>query len=237
MLDALARLAPPVRLVDGDVLVLAQKIVSKAEGRFVDLATVTPSHRAREIAAIVQKDPRLCELVLRESREVLRARPGVLVVEHRLGLVLANAGIDHSNVEQPAGTAEGTDERVLLLPEDPDGSAAALRTRLLGETGASVGVVIADSLGRAWRLGAVGVAIGCAGLPALLDLRGTADLYGRPLRVTDVGHADQLAAAASLLFGQAGEGAPAVLVRGLPPAEKELPARALQRPHEMDLFR
>jgi coenzyme F420-0:L-glutamate ligase/coenzyme F420-1:gamma-L-glutamate ligase len=227
----------PARLRDGDALVLAQKIVSKAEGRFVDLATITPSAPAVELAAVVDKDPRLCELVLRESRGVVRAKPGVLIVEHRLGLMLANAGIDHSNVEQPPGTPAGTDERVLLLPEDPDRSAAELRRRLESASGARLGVVIADSLGRPWRLGAVGVAIGCSGLPSLLDLRGTADLYGRPLRVTDVGHADQLAAAASLLLGQAGEGSPAVLVRGLPPSDRDLPAKALQRPHELDLFR
>jgi coenzyme F420-0:L-glutamate ligase/coenzyme F420-1:gamma-L-glutamate ligase len=241
LLEAVNRLdgaaGEPEGLRDGDVLVLAQKIVSKAEGRLVDLATVAPSPRALELAAQVGKDPRLCELVLRESREVVRAKPGVLIVEHRIGVILANAGIDHSNVEQPPGTPEGADERVLLLPEDPDRSAAELRRRLEAATRARLAVVIADSVGRPWRLGAVGIAIGCAGLPALLDLRGAPDLHGRPLRVTDVGHADQLAAAASLLLGQAAEGLPAVLVRGLPPAESDLPARAVLRPRAQDLFR
>lgn len=238
LLAAVARLSgADGRFFDGDVLVLAQKIVSKAEGRFVDLADITPSPRAVELSAVVSKDPRLCELILRESRRVVRARAGVLIVEHRLGLILANAGIDHSNVEQPPGTPPGTDERVLLLPEDPDRSAAELRQQLEVASGARLGVVIADSLGRPWRLGAVGVAIGCSGLPALLDLRGEADLYGRPLRVTEVGHADQLASAASLLTGQSGEGFPAVLVRGLSASDLDQPARALQRPPEMDLFR
>ncbi|HVS13885.1 MAG TPA: coenzyme F420-0:L-glutamate ligase [Thermoanaerobaculia bacterium] len=219
-------------LRDGDVLALAQKIVSKAEGRFVALAEVSPSARARELAAVVDKDPRVVELILRESRQVVRAVPGVLVVEHRLGFLLANAGIDHSNVEQ-----EGAGERVLLLPADSDRSAAALRERLRGETGADVGVVIVDSWGRPWRLGTVGFAIGVAGLPALVDLRGALDLEGRPLQVTEVGHADQIAAAASILFGQAAEGIPAVLLRGLPALRGESPASALLRPRDKDLFR
>ena len=218
----------------GDVVVLAQKIVSKAEGRIVALDTVEPSERARELAARVDKDPRLVELILRESNEVVRTAPGVLVVEHRLGFVLANAGIDHSNVEQPEGGAE---ERVLLLPADPDRSAADLRARLRAATGAQVGVVIADSWGRPWRLGTVGFAIGVAGLPALVDLRGTPDLEGRPLQVTEVGHADQLAAAASILMGQAAESVPAVVIRGLPRTGGESPATALLRPRRQDLFR
>jgi coenzyme F420-0:L-glutamate ligase/coenzyme F420-1:gamma-L-glutamate ligase len=228
--DALGRNGETLQ--DGDVLVVAQKIVSKAEGRFVDLDTVTPSAEAEELADAVEKDPRVVELILRESRRVVRKRPGLLIVEDRRGLVLANAGIDHSNVESPDG-----EETVLLLPEDPDHSASTLRRRLESASGASLGVVVADSLGRPWRLGTVGVAIGSSGLPALLDLRGQPDLEGRRLEVTEVGHADQLASAASLLMGQAAEGLPAVLVRGLASPSRDLPATALLRPPEQDLFR
>jgi coenzyme F420-0:L-glutamate ligase/coenzyme F420-1:gamma-L-glutamate ligase len=230
LLAALDRLGE--RLRDGDVLVLAQKIVSKVEGRLVDLASVEPSARAHELASAVDKDPRVVELILRESRRIVRQRPGLLVVEDQRGLVLANAGIDHSNVETgPLG------ERVLLLPEDPDRSAAELRRRLESASGQRVGIIVADSLGRAWRLGTVGIAIGCAGLRSLEDLRGCADLEGRELQVTEVGHADQIAAAASIVMGQAAEGLPAVLVRGLPASASELPASALLRPPEEDLFR
>jgi coenzyme F420-0:L-glutamate ligase / coenzyme F420-1:gamma-L-glutamate ligase len=230
LLAAIERAGEALR--DGDLLALAQKVVSKAEGRFVALDEVSPSARARELAVTVDKDPRVVELILRESRAVVRAVPGVLVVEHRLGFLLANAGIDHSNVEQA-----GAGERVLLLPEDPDRSAAALRARLRERTGAAIGVVIVDSWGRTWRLGTVGFAIGVAGLPALVDLRGAPDLEGRPLQVTEVGHADQIAAAASILFGQADEGIPAVLLRGLPAPRGDSPASALLRPRDKDLFR
>ncbi|MDX1383791.1 MAG: coenzyme F420-0:L-glutamate ligase, partial [Thermoanaerobaculia bacterium] len=181
-----------IELVDADVLVVAQKIVSKAENRYVELASVTPSASARTLALEVDKDPRLVELILSEAEEVVRYRVGVLVVAHRLGFVLANAGIDQSNIEHGGG--EG---RVLLLPEDPDASAAELRRRIGEETGADVGVIINDSLGRAWRNGTVGVAIGAAGVDCLRDLRGDADLFGRELRVTEVGVGDELAAAGS----------------------------------------
>ena len=228
-------------LVDGDVLVLAQKIVSKSEGRLVTLSTVTPSARARELAVIVEKDARLVELVLRESVEVLRARKDVLVVSHKLGFVMANAGIDFSNVAQP-GDADGrgdaqVDGLALLLPEDPDASCARLRADLLALTGAEVGVVINDSHGRAWRLGTSGVAIGAAGVPALADLRGRHDRFGRTLRITMVGTADELAAAGSLVMGQADEGLPAVLVRGWRPNGPAGKAADLVRPVDQDLFR
>ncbi|MDP6350795.1 MAG: coenzyme F420-0:L-glutamate ligase [Alphaproteobacteria bacterium] len=219
-------------LSPGDILVIAQKIVSKAEGRTVALGTVSPSERARELARETDKDPRLMELILSESAEVLRTRPGVVIVVHRLGFVLANAGIDASNVE-PA--ADG--ERVLLLPRDPNRSAAEIRRRLNERTGADVGVIINDSLGRAWRNGTVGAALGASGVPGLLDLTGRADLYGRRLRVTEVGIADELAAAASLIMGQADEGRPIVLIRGWPAARPEGTARELIRPKELDLFR
>ncbi len=217
---------------DGDVLVIAQKVVSKAEGRYVDLASVRPSERARELAAAVDKDPAMIEVVLSESRRVLRHRPGVLIVEHRLGFVMANAGIDHSNVEQGGGPG-----RVLLLPRDPDAAAEALRQRLAGHFGTALAVIVSDSFGRAWRNGTVGVALGAAGLPALLDLRGRPDLYGNALRVTQTGFADEIAAAASLLMGQADEGLPVVLVRGLSWQGAALPAAALVRKADEDLFR
>lgn len=219
--DSLARLGE--RLRASDVLVVAQKIVSKAEDRHVALRTVTPSPRARELAAQAEKDPRLVQLILDESSEVLRARPGVIVVVHRLGFVLANAGIDASNVEG--------EETVLLLPRDPDASCARLREAL------GVPVAINDSLGRAWRNGTVGTALGASGLPGLLDLRGRPDLNGRALRTTELGVADELAAAASLLMGQADEGRPAVLVRGFPYALRDGSAAELIRPQHLDLFR
>jgi coenzyme F420-0:L-glutamate ligase/coenzyme F420-1:gamma-L-glutamate ligase len=216
----------------GDVLVVAQKIVSKAEGRYVDVTTVSPSERAIELAREVDKDPRFVEVVLSESKRVVRHRPGLLIVEHRLGYVMANAGIDHSNVP----TGDGV-ERVLLLPEDPDGSARSLREYLAQFFGTKIGVIISDSFGRAWRKGTVGVALGAAGLPALIDLRGHPDLFGRELLVTETGFADEIAAAAGLLMGQADEAVPMVLVRGLAWSAPEVPASALIRPAEHDLFR
>jgi coenzyme F420-0:L-glutamate ligase/coenzyme F420-1:gamma-L-glutamate ligase len=228
--DALARAR--LKLRTDDVLVFAQKVVSKAEGRRIDLADVVPSTAAFDLARTVQKDPRLVELVLRESRRVIRFAKDVLIVEHRLGLVMANAGIDQSNVADPAGG-----EFALLLPEDPDESAARLRDSLRSLTSHEPGIVISDSFGRPWRLGTVGVAIGCAGISAMLDLRGTADLFGRPLRVTVVGHADEIASAASLLMGQGSEANPVILVRGLASHAPPLPAATLIRPHQQDLFR
>ena len=231
LLAALDRIG--LALQDGDVLAIAQKIISKAEGRQVRLAGVTPSVRAEELAAQTGKDPRLIELILRESTEVSRQRPGVLIVRHRLGFTCANAGIDRSNVQ----LGDGEDEAVLLLPLNPDASAARLRAALLAATGAAPGIVITDSHGRPFRLGTVGVAIGVAGLPALWDRRGETDLYGYRLQHTDVGLADEIAAAAGLLMGQAAEGLPAVLVRGLrlPPGDGR--AADLVRPPELDLYR
>jgi coenzyme F420-0:L-glutamate ligase / coenzyme F420-1:gamma-L-glutamate ligase len=217
---------------DCDALVVAQKIVSKAEGRYVDVASVQPSERAIALAAEVDKDPRFVEVVLSESKRVVRHRPGLLIVEHRLGFVMANAGIDHSNVASEDGS-----EQVLLLPVDPDGSAQALRQHLMGVFGVGVGVIISDSFGRPWRKGTVGVALGAAGLPAYIDLRGHPDLFGRELLVTETGFADEIAAAAGLLMGQADEAIPMVLVRGLAWSALDQPAAALVRPAEHDLFR
>ncbi|MGE0034607.1 MAG: coenzyme F420-0:L-glutamate ligase [Xanthobacteraceae bacterium] len=224
--------AAGLALADQDVLVVAQKIVSKTEGRYVDLATVEPSERAHKLAVEVDKDPRLVEVILRESRDVVRHRPGVLIVEHRLGFIMANAGVDRSNIDPAAG-----EEPMLLLPENPDASAAALRDRLAAHFRCSLAVIVSDSWGRAWRRGTVGVALGAAGLPALLDMRGQPDLYGRALRVTQTGFADEIAAAASLVMGESDEAQPAVLVRGLSWSSPETPAASLVRPAAEDLFR
>ena len=224
--EALARtgIAP----ADGDVLVVAQKVVSKSEGRRVALATVEPSARAIELAGVTNKDPRLIELVLRESAAVLRAKRDVIVVEHRHGWIMANAGIDMSNVD-------GAGEHALLLPDDPDATCAALRTALSDL--ADFGIVINDSFGRAWRNGVTGTALGVAGLPGVVDLRGRRDRFGRELRTTEVAVADELAAAASLLMGQADEGRPVIHARGVPYARRDGNGRELLRPASMDMFR
>lgn len=215
----------------GDVVVVAQKIVSKAEGRFLDLSTLDPSAEARELARKTDKDPRQVEAILRESNEVVRSRPGVIVVEHRLGLVLANAGIDRSNVD---GADAG--DTVLLLPEDPDASAARLKQRFDEAWTTDVGVIVADSVGRAWRMGTVGIAIGIAGVAALDDRRGQPDMFGRPLEVTVTGHADAIAAAAVLVMGETTERTPAALVSGVARGEGAT-ARAMLRPRQEDMFR
>ena len=219
-----------LRLHNGDVLVVAQKIVSKAEGRIVDVASVEPSPQAVALAAEVDKDPRLIEVILSESTRVVRRRAGLLITEHRLGYVMANAGIDQSNVAPDGG-------RVLLLPRDPDRSAEALRQRLSAHYGCELAIIINDSFGRAWRRGTVGIALGVAGVPASRDLRGQADLFGRKLQVSVVGFADEIAAAASLIMGQAAEKLPVVLVRGLAWTEAPTPAQSLVRPAAEDLFR
>ena len=223
-----------LELQDNDILVLAQKIVSKAEGRKVNLATVSPSARAIELAQQTEKDPRVVELMLQESNEVLRTRVGTIIVEHNLGFICANAGIDHSNV---AGDGDTTEEWVLLLPEDPDRSCALLRNEIESKTGKHIGVVIIDSHGRAWRNGTVGVTIGMSGVPGIIDKRGDKDLFGYTLRITIIGAADELAAAASLVMGQASEGRPVVHVRGFPYPLQEGSLKELIRPKEQDMFR
>lgn len=217
-------------LRDGDIVAIAQKIVSKAEGRLVDLATVTPSARAGELAVEADKDPRLMELILGETQEVLRIRKGAIIVRNKLGLVLANAGIDQSNVDHAGRTM------ALLLPADPDASARALRDALNARTGVDVAVLIIDSLGRAWRTGTTGTAIGLAGMPGMIDLRGRPDLHGRKLETSELGFADEAAAAASLIMGQADEGRPVVLIRGLGLERRHGNAVELIRPKHMDLF-
>ncbi|GIV75979.1 coenzyme F420-0:L-glutamate ligase [Litorilinea aerophila] len=221
------------RLQPGDILVIAQKVVSKAEGRLVRLSEVQVTDEARALAAVVDKDPRVVQVILDDSRDVIRSRRGLLVVEQKAGWICANAGVDRSNV------AGGDGEVVALLPEDPDGSAARIRQRLAELTGVAPAVLINDSHGRPWRLGTVGVCIGCAGLPPLWNQRGLHDLFGYELVSSEECIADELAAAASLLMGQSSEGRPVVIIRGyrppshLPPA----PARNIQRPAQMDAFR
>lgn len=223
-----------IQLQDNDILVLAQKIVSKAEGRMVNLETVSPSERALALAESTEKDPRVVELILKESNEVLRTRPGAIIVEHRLGFVCANAGIDQSNVHGEDGHP---DDWVLLLPDSPDRSAEQIRQKIEAVTRARIGVLIIDSHGRAWREGTVGAAIGISGLPGLLDLRGKPDLFDFRLRITQVGVADELAAAASLMMGQAAEGTPVVHARGFPYPLREGNLSELLRPKDQDLFR
>ena len=217
----------------GDVLVVAQKIISKAEGRTAALSGVDPSRRAREIADATGRDPRLVEVILRESNEVVLAARAALVVEHRTGVVCANAGVDRSNV---SGDEAGEDV-VCLLPEDSDASARRLRDQIRERTGTEVAVIVSDTHGRPFRRGVAGVAIGAAGIEPLFDRRGERDLFGRPLEMTVVAQADEAAAAASLLMGQAGEGRPAVLIRGLEFEKSDAGARALFRPKDEDLFR
>jgi coenzyme F420-0:L-glutamate ligase/coenzyme F420-1:gamma-L-glutamate ligase len=223
-----------LELQDNDILVFAQKIISKAEGRKINLATVSPSPRAIDLAQQTEKDPRVVELMLQESNEVLRTRIGTIIVEHKLGFVCANAGIDHSNV---AGDGDDAEEWVLLLPEDPDRSCMLLRNELETKTGKRIGIVIIDSHGRAWRNGTVGVAIGMSGVPGVIDKRGDKDLFGYTLRITIIGAADELAAAASLVMGQASEGRPVVHVRGFPYPLQEGSLKELIRPKEQDMFR
>jgi coenzyme F420-0:L-glutamate ligase/coenzyme F420-1:gamma-L-glutamate ligase len=218
-------------LTSADIVVIAQKVVSKAEGRFVRLSEVTPSAQALEMAAVTGKPADQVEVILWDAAEIIRAQKDLLIVEHKLGFISANAGVDHSNVSSEVGV-------LLRLPLDPDASARAIRRRLVELTGAAPPVLIIDSHGRAWRWGTVGVTIGLSGLAPVQDLRGVPDLFGEPLRHTDVGFTDQIAAAASLLMGQAAEGCPAVIVRGLPfTLDEQARAAEVLRPKKMDLFR
>lgn len=221
-----------VAVQTGDVIVLAQKIVSKAEGRLVRLADVVPSARAEELAREVNKDSRIVELILSESKSVVTKVPGVLIVEHRLGYVMANAGIDQSNVDHKDG-----EEYALLLPMDPDESCRQLKAKLDAHFGAEVAVLINDSFGRPWRLGVTGVALGSAGVPSLVSLVGKPDLYGRSMRVSEIAFADEIAAAASLLMGQTDAGTPVVHLRGLQWDAPQNSAATLIRPKKQDLFR
>lgn len=229
-------------LKENDVLVYAQKIISKAENRYLDLRTVTPTPEAEALAVEVDKDPRKVQAILDESNEVVRSGPGVLIVEQRNGFVQANAGIDQSNIHssEACGTAD-PDDLCLLLPLDPDGSAREIRQAMRERLGVDVGVIVNDSLGRAWRMGTLGLAIGVAGFTALEDYIGGHDIYGRELQLTQVATADEMAAGASLVMGQTTEKTPIVLVRGYVPKDPEDPGLRgvgpLLRPRGMDLFR
>ena len=214
---------------NGDVFAIAQKIVSKAEGCLVDLNDITPSVQAHELAKGGDKDPRLVELILRESRRVVRHTVGVIIVEHRLGIVLANAGIDRSNVA-------GDEDIVLTLPEDPDASAAQIRQALEEFFGVRLGVIITDSVGRPWRLGTTGIAIGAAGMTALQDMRGQIDMFGRVLQVAEVATADCIAGAAGLIMGEGAEAMPVVLIRGADARASDQNARTILRPEKENLF-
>ncbi len=217
-------------LQDDDILVISSKIVSKAEGCIVDLRTVTPSEQAEQVAATTRKDPRIVEIILQESDAISRQAPHVLVTQHRLGFVSANAGIDQSNV------ADDT-HHILLLPKDPDASARQLRKAMFQATGARVGIVISDTHGRPFRLGNIGVAIGIAGIPALRDLRGEKDLYGRTLQISLQAYGDLVASAAHLVCGEADEGRPVVHLRGLHFTDDNSSAADLNRNPEQDLYR
>lgn len=225
--------AAAMQVFEGDIFVIAQKIVSKAEDRYVALDTVMPSERALELAREADKDPRIVELILSESTDVVRCRQGVLIVEHRLGYVMANAGIDASNV----GPFDDERERVLLLPINPDATCASLRDAFEAHFECRIGVIINDSVGRAWRNGSVGMALGVAGPPALWSRIGEEDLSGRQLRITEIGYADQIAAAAALLMGEGAEGQPVVKLSGLSWQAVETDGRQLLRTRERDLFR
>ncbi len=215
----------------GDVLVVAQKVVSKCEGAQIDLVDVEAGPQALELAATTGKDARLCQLILDDASEVLRSRPGLVIVANKAGHVMANAGIDRSNL------GEESDDVVLRLPSDSDRSARELRQRIAELTGVEIGVVINDSWGRAWRNGTVGHAVGAAGFPAFWDRRGEEDMYGRALKVTQIGLADEIAAAASLVMGAAAERQPVIVVRGLCLPEGDGTAGDLVRERSMDLFR
>lgn len=214
----------------GDILVIAQKIVSKAEGRLIRLQDVTVSEAAQALALVTDKEPELCQLILDETDVVMRKKPGVTIVRHKLGHVGANAGIDQSNVEHKDG------ESALLLPVDPDNSAMLLHKTLSNHFNCHLGVIIADSMNRPWRLGTLGAAIGCAGVQVLNDLRGGADMFGRELKVSMVNTADSITAAATLLMGETTEGTPVVLVKGLTPNFSTENASNIMRPLEDDMF-
>ena len=219
---------------DGDIIVIAQKIISKSENQFVYLADVHPGLQAEKYSQITGKDPRLIELILSESNKVLRTRKGLIIVQHKLGFICANAGIDHSNVHGATGMLE---DWVLLLPKDPDKSASIIREEVQSRTGKKIGVIIIDSHGRPWRRGVVGLSIGSSGVPAVVDRRGTKDRYGYQLKATEIGTLDELAATGSIIMGQADEGRPVVVIRGFPYSLQDSNFSEILRNESDDLFR
>lgn len=223
-----------ISIENGDIFVITQKIISKSENRMVNLQSINPSQRAYEVSKSVKKDPRLVQLILNESKEIVRCRPKTLIVEHKLGFICANAGIDHSNVKGSSGISK---DWFLLLPKNPDLSASEIRKKIEKSTRKKIGILIIDSHGRAWRMGVIGTSIGLSGIPALVDLRGKKDRYGYKLRITQVAAADELASAASLLMGEADESIPIVHVRGFPYKLRESNLKELIRTKRKDLFR
>jgi coenzyme F420-0:L-glutamate ligase/coenzyme F420-1:gamma-L-glutamate ligase len=223
-----------ISIQDNDIIVITQKIVSKVENRFRHLHEVKPGFKAKYYAFLSKKDPRFIQLVLDESTRILRVRKGTIISEHKKGFICANAGIDHSNVY---GNNTANSDRFLLLPKDPDISAKMIRERIEKQLKKKIGVLIIDSHGRAWRNGTIGMAVGISGLPGLLDMRGREDLFGFKLRITTIGVADEIAAGASLLMGQARESIPVVILRGFPYDLREGCIQELIRSKKKDLFR
>jgi len=222
--------AANLKLIDGDVLVVAQKIVSKAEGRTVRLGDIKASDAAIQLAKITHKEPAIVQLILNESSAIVRHRPGVIIAKHKQGWILANAGIDRSNVTE-------REDEVLLLPEQPDATANQLRDDLAARYASTIGVIIADSVGRPWRMGTTGMTLGSAGVEALANLRGQQDMFGRILEVSEHAVADSIASAAELLLGEANEATPVVIVRGLNEGYSAQNSTVLLRPSEEDMFR
>ncbi len=220
-----------ITLENNDILVVTQKIISKAENQIVILDLIGPSEEALLLSEETDKNPALCQVIIDQSSDILRKRPGLIISEHRIGFVCANSGVDHSNLDQAVG------DRVLCLPEDPDRSAENIRLFLEEKSGNSIGVLIIDSHGRAWRLGTVGISIGTSMVPELVNKIGDRDLFGRELRATVIGAADQLAAAAALVMGEADEGIPLVHVRGFPYPLQQSSINEVIRSKEKDLFR
>jgi coenzyme F420-0:L-glutamate ligase/coenzyme F420-1:gamma-L-glutamate ligase len=223
-----------VSIEDGDILAVTSKIISKSEGRMINLTEVVPSERAVEIAVKNKRDARLIEIILSESNEIIRSTEQAFIVEHKLGFICANAGVDHSNVDGPYGNQE---DWYLLLPKAPDQSAEIIKDHFFKKSGKNIGVIIIDSHGRAWRKGTVGVIIGTSRVPALVDLRGKPDLFGYHLKITEVATGDELAATASLMMGQADEKIPAIHIRGFPYQLRDSSLSEVLRPKNMDLFR
>jgi len=219
-------------LVNNDIIAIAQKIISKAEGRLVDLATVKPSEKAIKLAQEINKDPRQIELVLSESKEIIAYKPGVIIVEHHSGVILANAGIDHSNIDNSKGK-----EVVSLLPKDSNKSAKRLKKEIETLCKKHIGIIITDSIGRPWRKGTTGVALGSAGIETIRDLRGDKDMFGRELLVSETADADSLASAACLLMGEGNDATPVVLIRGYATVISDQDTRQLIRPKNEDMFR
>ncbi len=220
------------KIENNDIIVVAQKIISKAEGRTVDLTTIKPSEKAIKLAEEINKDPRQIELVLSESNEIIAIKPGVIIVEHHSGVILANAGIDHSNVDN-----SDNKEIVCLLPKDSNESARRLKKEIENLCDKQIGIIITDSIGRPWRKGTTGVALGSAGIETIRDLRGDKDMFGCELLVSETADADSLASAACLLMGEGDNATPVILIRGYETVISDQDTNQLLRPKDEDMFR